>query len=156
MPYKCVAYGCGKISGQNVSMFRFPKDPEEFRKWQRQVQKTRRNWLGNTYSHLCNEHFTRDCFETKSYATAKASGFKRLKLKDGAVPTVFIRRRCRKCGGKGVSCSFCKKKHEASTQPQQFASVSIFFHTRLFQTRSGKNLKNLRVLWIMILEFVMI
>ncbi|NP_956326.1 lethal(3)malignant brain tumor-like protein 2 [Danio rerio] len=122
MPYKCVAYGCGKISGQNVSMFRFPKDPEEFSKWQRQVQKTRRNWLANTYSHLCNEHFTKDCFEPKTYVTAKASGFKRLKLKDGAVPTVFIRRRCRKCGGKGVSCSFCiKKKQEALTQPQQFA-----------------------------------
>jgi len=111
MPNKCVAYGCGKISGQNVSMFRFPKDPVEFRKWEKQVQKTRKTWVAKTYSHLCSEHFSRDCFDPKSYAVAKTMGFKGLKLREGAVPTVFIR----------PPCSTRRKPRE----PQQFASVSV-------------------------------
>ncbi|KAG1936017.1 lethal(3)malignant brain tumor-like protein 2 [Pimephales promelas] len=112
MPNKCVAYGCGKISGQNVSMFRFPKDPVEFRKWEKQVQKTRKTWVAKTYSHLCSEHFSRDCFDPKSYAVAKTMGFKGLKLREGAVPTVFIR----------PPCSTRRKPRE----PQQFASDETF------------------------------
>ncbi|XP_016091922.1 lethal(3)malignant brain tumor-like protein 2 [Sinocyclocheilus grahami] len=124
MPNRCVAYGCGKFSGQNVSMFRFPKDPEEFLKWEKQVQKTRKNWVGKTYSHLCSEHFSKDCFDPKSYAAAKAMGFKGLRLKDGAVPTGFIiRTPCSNCGGRGVSCSSCtKRRRGATTAPQQLAS----------------------------------
>ncbi|XP_067225286.1 lethal(3)malignant brain tumor-like protein 2 isoform X1 [Chanodichthys erythropterus] len=123
MPNKCVAYGCGKLSGQNVSMFRFPKDPVEFRKWEKQVQRTRKKWVAKTYSHLCSEHFSRDCFDPKSFAIAKTMGFKGLRLKEGAVPTVFIRPPCSKCGGRGVSCSLCtKKKPGATTEPQQFES----------------------------------
>lgn len=126
MPNKCVAYGCGKLSGQNVSMFRFPKDPVEFRKWEKQVQRTRKTWVAKTYSHLCSEHFSRDCFDTKSFAIAKTMGFKGLRLKEGAVPTVFIRPPCNKCGGGGVSCSLCtKRKPGATIDSQQFESVSI-------------------------------
>uniref|UniRef100_A0A673JCZ4 Lethal(3)malignant brain tumor-like protein 2 n=1 Tax=Sinocyclocheilus rhinocerous TaxID=307959 RepID=A0A673JCZ4_9TELE len=123
MPNRCVAYGCGKFSGQNVAMFRFPKDPEEFRKWEKQVKKTRKKWVAKTYSHLCSEHFSKDCFDPKSYAAAKTMGFKGLKLKDGAVPTIFIRPPCSNCGGSGVSCSFCtKRRRRATTEPQQLAS----------------------------------
>ncbi|KAI2658504.1 Lethal(3)malignant brain tumor-like protein 2 [Labeo rohita] len=123
MPNKCVAYGCGKLSGQNVSMFRFPKDPEEFRKWEKQVQKTRKNWVAKAYCHLCSEHFSKDCFDPKSYATAKTMGFKGLRLKDGAVPTVFIRPPCSNCGGRGASCPLCtKRKRGAITEPHQLVS----------------------------------
>ncbi|CAM4709624.1 unnamed protein product [Leuciscus chuanchicus] len=111
MPNKCVAYGCGKFSGQNVSMFRFPKDPVEYRKWEKQVQKTRKTWVAKTYSHLCSEHFSRDCFDPKSYSVAKTMGFKGLRLKEGAVPTVFIRPPCS-----------TRRKPRVTTEPQQFAS----------------------------------
>uniref|UniRef100_A0A8C1DYQ9 Lethal(3)malignant brain tumor-like protein 2 n=1 Tax=Cyprinus carpio carpio TaxID=630221 RepID=A0A8C1DYQ9_CYPCA len=123
MPNRCVAYGCGKFSGQNVAMFRFPKDPEESSKWEKQVKKTRKKWVAKTYSHLCSEHFSKDCFDPKSYAAAKTMGFKGLKLKDGAVPTIFIRPPCSNCGGSGVSCSFCtKRRRGATTEPQRVAS----------------------------------
>lgn len=137
MPNRCVAYGCGKFSGQNVSMFRFPKDPAEFRKWEKQVQKTRKKWVAKTYSHLCSEHFSKDCFDPKSYAAAKTMGFKGLRLKDGAVPTVFIRPPCSNCGGSGVSCSFCtKRRRGATTEPQRVASVSVPSWPSSFSTDS--------------------
>lgn len=137
MPNRCVAYGCGKFSGQNVAMFRFPKDPEESSKWEKQVKKTRKKWVAKTYSHLCSEHFSKDCFDPKSYAAAKTMGFKGLKLKDGAVPTIFIRPPCSNCGGSGVSCSFCtKRRRGATTEPQRVASVSVPSWPSSFSTDS--------------------
>lgn len=149
MPNRCVAYGCGKFSGKNVAMFRFPKDPEEFRKWEKQVKKTRKKWVAKTYSHLCSEHFSKDCFDPKSCAAAKTMGLKGLRLKDGAVPTVFIRPPCSNCGGSGVSCSFCaKRRRGATTEPQHLASVSIHhdsfvFQCRLFEKARGPNLQKI-------------
>lgn len=83
----CVAYGCGKTAENDVTLFRFPKDPEEFRKWEKQVQRTRSNWFASPNCHLCSDHFGKDYFESIS-----PSGVP--KLKPGAVPTVFIRRPC--------------------------------------------------------------
>ncbi|XP_051968451.1 lethal(3)malignant brain tumor-like protein 2 isoform X1 [Xyrauchen texanus] len=123
MPNRCVAYACGKFSGQNVSMFRFPKDPGDFRKWEKQVQRTRRNWVARTVSHLCSDHFNKDCFEPRSLATAKTMGFKGLRLKEGAVPTIFNRPPCNNCGG--ASCSTCipkRKRHGVTTEPEKFES----------------------------------
>ncbi|XP_073722957.1 lethal(3)malignant brain tumor-like protein 2 isoform X2 [Misgurnus anguillicaudatus] len=112
MPSRCVAYGCGKSRDQNVSMFRFPQDPEEFRKWEKQVQKTRQNWVAKSFSYLCSEHFSKDCFEPRSNASVKAMGFKGLKLKEGVVPTVFIRPSCN-CGVSGESsCPICTSQNE--------------------------------------------
>ncbi|XP_072523059.1 lethal(3)malignant brain tumor-like protein 2 isoform X1 [Salminus brasiliensis] len=119
MPNCCAAYGCGKTHKDNVTMFRFPKDLDDFRKWEKQVQRTRRKWYAKGFSFLCSEHFSKDCFEPRSTAVAKAMGFKGLKLKEGAVPTIFIRRPCGNCNGKGcVSCSPKKKKQDTGTEAQ--------------------------------------
>ncbi|KAK1793935.1 hypothetical protein P4O66_010841 [Electrophorus voltai] len=110
MPNRCAAYGCRKSYGDNVTMFRFPKDPGEFRKWEKQVQRTRTSWVAKTFSFLCSEHFSKDCFEPRPTTVAKVMGFKGLKLKEGAVPTIFIRPPCRNCGGHGTTCTMCSPK----------------------------------------------
>lgn len=98
MPYHCVAYGCGKTAEDGVTLFKFPKDPEEFHKWEKQVQRTRSQWVATPNSYLCSEHFGKDYFEPKP-----ATGTQ--KLKQGAVPTVFVRPHCLFCSG--VGCTEC-------------------------------------------------
>ncbi|XP_022599187.1 lethal(3)malignant brain tumor-like protein 2 isoform X2 [Seriola dumerili] len=98
MPYHCVAFGCGKTAEDGVTLFKFPKDPEEFRKWEKQVQRTRTQWVATPNSHLCSEHFGKEYFEPRPPAGA-------LKLKPGAAPTVFVRPLCSSCSG--VGCSNC-------------------------------------------------
>ncbi|XP_034414966.1 lethal(3)malignant brain tumor-like protein 2 isoform X2 [Cyclopterus lumpus] len=98
MPYHCVAYGCGKTVEDGVRLFRFPKDHEEFRKWEKQVQRTRTQWVATPNSHLCREHFGKEYFEPRPPTAA-------LTLKPGAVPTVFVRPHCFSCDG--VGCSNC-------------------------------------------------
>ncbi|XP_036428775.1 lethal(3)malignant brain tumor-like protein 2 isoform X2 [Colossoma macropomum] len=113
MPNCCAAYGCGKTHKDNVTMFRFPKDPADFRKWEKQVQKTRRKWFAKGLSFLCSEHFSKDCFEPRSTALAKTMGFKGLKLKEGAVPTIFIRLPCSNCSNcDGTGCMLCSPKRK--------------------------------------------
>ncbi|XP_072312654.1 lethal(3)malignant brain tumor-like protein 2 isoform X2 [Eucyclogobius newberryi] len=94
MPYHCVAFGCGKTAEDGVTLFKFPKDREEFSKWEKQVQRTRANWTAFSTSHLCNEHFGRDYFIPGT-----------LKLRLGAVPTVFDVPSCSSCIG--IGCSKC-------------------------------------------------
>ncbi|KAF7645297.1 hypothetical protein LDENG_00206970 [Lucifuga dentata] len=104
MPYHCVAFGCGKTAEDGVSLFKFPKDPQEFYKWEKQVQRTRSQWVATTSSHLCSDHFGKEYFESKQ-PTVAVKAVSPLKLKPGAVPTVFIRPYCRSCDGAG--CSDC-------------------------------------------------
>ncbi|XP_035515314.1 lethal(3)malignant brain tumor-like protein 2 isoform X2 [Morone saxatilis] len=98
MPYHCVAYGCGKTAEDGVTLFKFPKDPEEFRKWEKQVQRTRTQWVATSNSHLCSEHFGKEYFEPRPSTGG-------LKLRPGAAPTVFVRPHCFSCSG--VGCSKC-------------------------------------------------
>uniref|UniRef100_UPI0037E8A542 lethal(3)malignant brain tumor-like protein 2 n=1 Tax=Semicossyphus pulcher TaxID=241346 RepID=UPI0037E8A542 len=98
MPYHCVAYGCGKTADDGVTLFRFPKDHNEFLKWEKQVQRTRPHWVATPNSHLCSEHFGREYFEPRPFTAA-------LKLRPGAAPTVFVRPHCSSCSGAG--CSKC-------------------------------------------------
>ncbi|TRY77520.1 hypothetical protein DNTS_028239 [Danionella cerebrum] len=109
MPIKCVAYGCGKIGGQNVSMFRFPSNTEEFIKWENQVQRTRKGWFAKSFSHLCSGHFSRDSFEPNSYVGTKATDCRGLRLKPGVVPTIFIRPPSGNHGGidAPITCEMC-------------------------------------------------
>lgn len=113
MPYHCVAYGCGKTAEDGVTLFKFPKDPEEFRKWEKQVQRTRTRWIATPTSHLCSEHFGKEYFEPKL-----PSGV--LKLKPGAAPTVFACLRCSCCSG--VGCSNCLpaiQQREIAAEPRE-------------------------------------
>lgn len=120
MPYHCAAFGCGKTSDHGVTLFKFPKDPTEFRKWEKQVQRTRSHWVAASSSYLCSDHFGREYFEAKVSASGP------LKLKPGAVPTVFIRPHCVSCDG--VGCSECLpviQHRNVAAQPAEFhTSVS--------------------------------
>lgn len=126
MPY-CVAFGCGKTAEDGVTLFKFPKDPEEFCKWERQVQRIRSNWTASSSSRLCHEHFGKEYFETN-----KNSGF--LKLRPGAVPTVFVRPHCSTCAGMG--CSKCLPAiqcwRDISPEPKKHSIPS---------TNSGRNIR---------------
>ncbi|KAJ3607931.1 hypothetical protein NHX12_024982 [Muraenolepis orangiensis] len=97
MPVRCVAYGCEKTSSDNVSLHAFPKDPEDFRRWEKQVQRTRSHWSARSNSYLCSDHFGKEYFRHRD-----KSG---LILKPGAMPTVFIRPPCSWCDGRG--CTKC-------------------------------------------------
>ncbi|XP_023670282.1 lethal(3)malignant brain tumor-like protein 2 isoform X2 [Paramormyrops kingsleyae] len=111
MPNRCVAYGCGKTHEDNVTLFRFPKDPAENHKWEKQVQRTRTDWLAKASSHLCSDHFGKECFEPKPLAGVKTPCPKTsLKLKDGAVPTIFIQPPCQSCSGDAVDCRACSSR----------------------------------------------
>ncbi|KAJ8406668.1 hypothetical protein AAFF_G00295840 [Aldrovandia affinis] len=111
MPNRCVAYGCQKTHEDNVTLFKFPKEPAEYRIWEKQVQRTRSNWAAKSSSHLCSEHFGKDCFEPKPSAAVKGACPKAsLKLKEGSVPTVFIRPPCSSCGGDEGDCIACAPK----------------------------------------------
>ncbi|CAL8284016.1 unnamed protein product [Merluccius merluccius] len=97
MPVHCVAYGCGKTCADNVSLHTFPKDPDDFRKWEKQVQRTRSQWSASANSHLCSDHFGRESFKQKIRGG--------INLRPGAMPTIFIRPPCSSCEGRG--CTNC-------------------------------------------------
>lgn len=123
MPYHCVAYGCGKTAEDSVTLYKFPKDPEEFRKWEKQVQRTRSNWVATATSHLCSEHFGKEYFEHKlPSVTLKAlAATGNLKLKPGAVPTVFIRPPCTTCDRAGCSkCLPAIQRRSITVEPREY------------------------------------
>ncbi|XP_061836199.1 uncharacterized protein [Nerophis lumbriciformis] len=93
---RCIAAGCSNTNTAGVSLFTFPKDDSQALLWNREVKRTRLDWTTHTkYSVLCSDHFERSCFEEgplrrieMGIATAR-----RLVLKKGAGPTIFIRPR---------------------------------------------------------------
>ncbi|XP_034049956.1 lethal(3)malignant brain tumor-like protein 2 [Thalassophryne amazonica] len=91
MPVHCVAYGCGKTADDDVTLFKFPKDADEFCKWEKQVQRSRPHWSATPNSHLCSEHFGKEYFESKPPSSTFRASMGALKLRPGAVPTVFVR-----------------------------------------------------------------
>lgn len=105
-----------------MKLFKFPKDPEEFRKWEKQVQRTRSQWVATSSSHLCSEHFGKEYFEPKQLPGA-------LVLKLGAVPTVFVRPHCSSCNG--VGCSKClpaiQRRGITAEPKERAASVSGYY-----------------------------
>ncbi|XP_076008335.1 lethal(3)malignant brain tumor-like protein 2 [Genypterus blacodes] len=118
MPHHCAAFGCGKTSDNTVALFKFPKDAAEFRKWEKQVQRTRSRWAATPGSYLCSNHFGKEYFE------AKVSAGSPLKLKPGAVPTVFIRLQCVSCDGVGCSqCLPADQHKDVAAQPAEFDSL---------------------------------
>uniref|UniRef100_A0A3Q3ABY1 THAP domain-containing protein 1 n=1 Tax=Kryptolebias marmoratus TaxID=37003 RepID=A0A3Q3ABY1_KRYMA len=133
MPYHCVAFGCGKTLEDGVTLFKFPKDPDEFRKWEKQVQRMRPWWAATPYSHLCSDHFGKEYFESKLLPTEA------LKLRPGAAPTVFVRPHCSSCSGAG--CKRClpaiqRRSLTAETNGPS-SSVSSQGNTKKLRIRSS-------------------
>lgn len=92
MVKRCVAAGCSNTYSDNVSLFKFPKDPILRQKWVKNVQRTRAQWSGpSEHSVLCSQHFDNSCFEPDSELASQMGIQKRRRLKDGAVPTLFER-----------------------------------------------------------------
>ena len=92
MVKRCVAAGCSNTYSENVSLFKFPKDPVLQRKWVKQVQRTRAQWSGpSEHSVLCSDHFDVSCFEPDSGLASQMGIQKQIRLKADAIPTVFER-----------------------------------------------------------------
>ena len=92
MVKRCVAAGCSNTYSDNVSLFKFPKDPVLRQKWVKNVQRTRAQWSGpSEYSVLCSQHFDSSCFEPDSELASQMGMQKRIRLKDDAIPTLFER-----------------------------------------------------------------
>ena len=95
MVNSCVAAGCTNKHKDEVSLFKFPKDPFLRKQWTDCMKRTRGGWEGPTdHSVLCSAHFTEDCFEK----TLEKYGIsQRPKLKKDTVPTIFKRHRDLPC-----------------------------------------------------------
>ena len=94
MVKRCVAAGCSNTYSDNVSLFKFPKDPVLRHKWVKNVQRTRAQWNGpSDHSVLCSQHFDSSCFERDSDLASQMGMQKRRRLKEDAVPTLFERPR---------------------------------------------------------------
>ena len=91
MVSRCVAVGCSDTASDRICLFKFPKDPELRKQWEKQVQRTRAHWKATEHSHICSEHFTSDAFQLDSAIDATFGMNKKKTLKLGAVPTLFIR-----------------------------------------------------------------
>ncbi|XP_076313352.1 THAP domain-containing protein 2-like [Tachypleus tridentatus] len=57
MVYSCCAFNCSNRHGQveNVSYYRFPKDPDRRRRWIAAVN--RKTWTPTKHTRLCSKHF---------------------------------------------------------------------------------------------------
>ena len=93
MVRRCIAAGCNSTTKDNVTFYFFPKDVGLRQKWIDQVRRKRDRWAGpKTYSEICSRHFEPDCFEVdSSLYKSLGVGQKRLQLKPGSVPTIFLR-----------------------------------------------------------------
>ncbi|XP_063228502.1 THAP domain-containing protein 2-like isoform X3 [Bacillus rossius redtenbacheri] len=59
--------------------YRFPKDPVRRARWIKAVR--RKDWTPSSFSLLCSQHFSDDCFDKTSLCVVR--------LKDHAVPSIF-------------------------------------------------------------------
>ena len=91
MPYKCVAGGCSRTNGDNVSLHHFPKGDSLRKQWSAAVGRYRQDWEGPTdMSMLCSMHFEATCYDDETFLR-ESMGLpsKRRRLKEGAKPTLF-------------------------------------------------------------------
>ena len=76
--------------------YRFPNkelNEERYAEWVRQVKRTQAEWRGpsSSYTYVCSDHFTEECFDTVSQLKQEAGYLNRRKLKKDAIPTIFQR-----------------------------------------------------------------
>ena len=81
--------GALNTHSHNVSMHKFPKDPELRLKWEKQVQRTRDKWSATENSVLCSNHFEADCYEVDSML-AEQMGMKKRKRFMAAINVVIL------------------------------------------------------------------
>ena len=85
MVNKCVVFGCDNEASDKVSVFKCPNNLKPL--WSRFVKRTRAKWASQLIL-ICSEHFSKDSFENWM---AHKNGYQvKLKLKKGAVPTIYI------------------------------------------------------------------
>ncbi len=92
MGKNCIVAGCSNTHKNGVSLFKFPADKDVRLKWIKEVRKTRANWKQpSSYSCVCSDHFTIDCFEEFSSFSEKVGMKIKKMLKPNAIPTLFPR-----------------------------------------------------------------
>ena len=86
MPKRCVAGRCSRITQDNVSVHKWPKDSTVRDKWDRFVRLTRKWDKGHGESYLCQKHFKDEDFI--NFKQWQAGFSKHLLLHKSAVPTI--------------------------------------------------------------------
>ena len=86
---QCVAFNCTNQAGKGLAMFTFPKDQNKSRIWTEKLK--RKNFVPTAHSRLCEKHFLDSDFVISRTFAASVEFNKdfRLRLRDGAVPSVF-------------------------------------------------------------------
>ena len=92
MVHRCVVYGCSNQATQFIALHGFPKDPSLLRLWEKFVNRTRVWTKSSSSSKICSAHFQQDDFE--NYIKVSLGGAKSLKLKAGAIPTIYPEGTC--------------------------------------------------------------
>ena len=74
--------------------FRFPKDPQQLRKWQIAIKRLepgpgKKLWIPKEYSTVCHKHFTSEDYRTPVFSTVPVGAKERRLLKPTAVPSIF-------------------------------------------------------------------
>lgn len=86
MPKACVAINCTNQTRDGISLHEFPKDSHTANLWSQFICTKRKGWKRTKYSHICSDHFEKECFENYTQWEMKLS--KKLLLKPDAVPTI--------------------------------------------------------------------
>ena len=86
----CSISGCQTGStcykGPKFTLYKFQTDPQMQQLWLDQIN--RPDFIPNKSSVVCGKHFTEDCFDISLDSRGRAR--KRAKLKDNAIPTLFL------------------------------------------------------------------
>lgn len=133
---QCQAFGCSNkrgdvtADGDRISCFSIPdpkKEPGLCAKWLHAIGTDKFN--PNTYVYhvdrvVCDQHFSKDCFEEDMMAKLMGTTPKRKKLVPGAVPTIFSFRKQLACRPKDRPNT--AKRIQAKERKE--VSFQIFLH----------------------------
>ncbi|XP_067864073.1 THAP domain-containing protein 10-like [Heptranchias perlo] len=143
MPRRCVVYGCGNTSKNEVSLHAFPRDAALCEVWVRFVAWRRPKFRDSPHSVICSAHFRPHCFDTERSELMSRFGIpvtSRRKLKVDAVPTV--------ANDLPSPCSKRKKTLDASAEESRKTVVHQLFDTStsvtytIHETVDEERLKN--------------
>ena len=118
----CVVFGCSNTSTNLISLHQFPKEHNALKLWERFVNRTRVWDKSSASSRICSKHFKPDDFE--NYIQVTLGGAKKLRLKDGAIPSIYPEGTC-------FSKAKTNEKERSVFRKREATRVSCFFPFQL-------------------------
>lgn len=120
MPH-CMVLECSNHSRKgNVSFHRVPADSKLRKIWLDVIP--RRNPCSPSYSYVCSDHFSSDCFEV-SFKRELTGHKQNRRLKFGSVPSIFPRSKSTKPRLSSES-RICKRQKQEVSKVSHFKNIS--------------------------------